>query len=71
MPEDYLHIPISVLWTYSRYPDVLESAQLDHLRCCEDCVAIVWLGYTSESVTHLKRSLEEYEFGHCVSRLVH
>src|SRR5262245_3159788 len=57
------HIPVSLLFEYSRNSDVLEFAHLDHLESCEDCVAILWLSRTSESLEHLKSRLKKHDHG--------
>jgi hypothetical protein len=52
------HIPVSLLWAYSRGYGVLEVAHLQHLASCQDCIAILWLSKTSESLEHLKSRLK-------------
>ena len=60
MLDDCLHIPISLLWEYSRDPKALDWTHMEHLVSCENCVGILWLSYTSETVTDLKRRLGAY-----------
>jgi hypothetical protein len=60
MSEFHLHIPLESLWKYSRDSYALKRNQLTHLALCEDCVAIVLLSKTSDSIEHLKDSLKNY-----------
>jgi hypothetical protein len=61
MSNRTLHIPIVVLWEYSRNPNpaALSSPHWNHLMTCEDCVSVLWLCNTSPSVEHLKNELRE------------
>jgi hypothetical protein len=59
MPDYREHILLSLLWEYSQTGE-LDACHLDHLRFCEDCVAIALLGKTSESVEHFRSSLTKY-----------
>ena len=58
--EDSPHIPMSQLWEYSRHPSALEWTQLEHLASCEDCIGILWVCRTSESVQQVKDSLGKH-----------
>jgi hypothetical protein len=54
------HIQISQLWEYSRDPGTLESRQLEHLCCCEDCMGILWLCRAFERFQQVKNKLKEH-----------
>jgi hypothetical protein len=58
--EDSPHIPISQLWEYSRDPSALEWTQREHLASCEDCIGILWVCRSSESVQQVKNSLGKH-----------
>ena len=60
MLQQPVHIPVSVLWEYSKGHRALESEHLHHLASCQDCVAVLWLGRSSDSIEHLKTRLIEH-----------
>jgi hypothetical protein len=45
MVHDEPHLAVSQLWKYSQKPIFLEIPDVDrnHLRECQDCVAVMWL----------------------------
>jgi|KBSMisStaDraftv2_1062788.scaffolds.fasta_scaffold1161645_2 hypothetical protein len=61
MTEYRAHIPISKLWEYAREWSPFETAHWHHLKSCEDCVAILWLSRTADSVEHLECMLRDLE----------
>jgi len=61
MSQQPAHISIYLLWEYSR-GGALESEQLRHLASCEDCIAILWLSKTSDSLEQLKTRLKDQGF---------
>jgi hypothetical protein len=57
------HIPLSILWDYSKTPnpnDLRTSSHWDHLRDCEDCASVLWLCNTSVSVESVKTKLGSF-----------
>ena len=58
--QDSSHVPISQLWAYSRDPNVPESIRLGHLSACDDCMDILWVCRSSESVQQVKDRLEKH-----------
>ena len=58
-PEDG-HIPLSVLWQYSKEPKVDSLADGDrrHLGVCEDCVAVVYVCRTLPSLQDVEDRLK-------------
>jgi hypothetical protein len=63
MPEYGAHIPISKLWEYARELSAFETAHWHHLKSCEDCVAILWLSQTADSLEHLISMLRDLPVG--------
>ena len=59
---DTLHVPAQLIWDYSQDREVLISAHLNHLKACEDCVAILWVCQTSQSFQQCKTKLSEHGF---------
>jgi hypothetical protein len=60
MSERSRHIPLALLWAYSQHADQLDSTYLHHLISCEDCVAILLLGRTSDSIEDFENRLSKY-----------
>jgi hypothetical protein len=60
MSERSNHIPLFRLWEYSQRAAELDSTYFHHLNSCEDCVAIVWLGRTSDSIEDFRDRLSKY-----------
>ena len=60
--EDF-HIPILQLWQHCQNLSPLNPLSEDyaHLRTCEFCVAILWLGYRAESIEELEQILKRYD----------
>lgn len=54
------HIQICHLWEYSRTPSTLETRQLEHLCCCEDCIGVAWICQSSESLQEAKARLKKH-----------
>ena len=62
--QDWHHLPFSLLWQYSQDRDThLFSAQMDHLTLCEDCIGILWICRTSNSLQDAKTRLTEHGIG--------
>jgi len=59
MSHQSAHIPVSLLWEYAN-GGPLEATHLRHLASCQDCLAIVWLSKSSESLEDLKRWLKDH-----------
>jgi hypothetical protein len=53
--QDWRHVRFSLLWEYSQNSDTrLFSAQLDHLTLCEECIGILWICRSSNSLADAK-----------------
>jgi hypothetical protein len=58
---DWRHLPLSLLWQHSQGRDThLFSGQLDHLTFCEDCIGILWICRTSNSLQDAQARLMEH-----------
>ena len=57
------HIPLALLWAFSQRPDQLDSMDFHHLTSCEDCIAILLLGRTSDSIEDFETTLSNYNMG--------
>ena len=52
------HIPISVLWEYAHDVSAREAEHAHHLNSCQECVAIIWLARTCDSLEDLRGKLK-------------
>jgi hypothetical protein len=61
MAYDEPHVAVSQLWEYSQKPIFPEIPHVDrnHLRECQDCVAVMWLCRCVPSIEHLEARLKE------------
>ena len=59
------HIDVSQLWEYSQEPIFLEIPPVDrdHLRECQDCVAVIWLCRSGSSIEAVEARLKEVSNG--------
>ena len=61
LAQEWRHLPLSLLWQYSQNRDTqLFSAQMDHLTLCEDCIGILWICRSSNSIQDAKARLMEH-----------
>ena len=61
LAQDWCHLPLSLLWQYSQNRDAhLFTAQMDHLTLCEDCIGILWICRSSNSIQDAKARLIEH-----------
>ena len=58
--SDTEHLPLASLWEYAKNPTILGSTDIAHLVQCEDCVAILWLSRTANSVADLEMKLKQH-----------
>ena len=70
MPKRSSHIPLVLLWAYSQRAEKLDTTYSRHLTSCEDCIAILLLGRTSDSIEDLENRLNNYVVGEWKSRAV-
>ena len=61
MAHDEPHIAVSQLWEYSQEPIFLNIPSVDrnHLRECQDCVAVIWLCRSLPSIETVEARLKE------------
>ena len=61
MAQDELHIAVSQLWEYSQEPIFLKipPEDLNHLRECQDCVAVIWLCRSVPSIEAVEARLKD------------
>ena len=61
MAYDESHVAVSQLWEYSQKPIFLEIPYIDrnHLRECQDCVAVMWLCRSAPSIEDVEARLKE------------
>lgn len=57
------HIPAAVLWNYSRKSAELIDADLEHLKACDHCIAVLGLCRVSNSIKHLEKRLKDEKIG--------
>ena len=59
--QDGLHIAVSQLWDYSQEPIFLKipPADRNHLRECQDCVAVIWLCRSVSSIEAVEARLKQ------------
>ena len=58
------HIPISVLWEYAHGVSAGEGEHAQHLQSCQECVAIIWLARTCDSLEDLRGKLKSRGIAH-------
>jgi hypothetical protein len=56
-------IRLLLLWKYSRESLALNSEDMEHLRACQDCVAVLWLCNTSSSLDRVEKVVSEVGVG--------
>jgi hypothetical protein len=56
------HIPLGLLWRYSRDIGSLTPTYMDHIQACEDCMGILGICRTGRSIEEVKRIAEEEGF---------
>lgn len=58
--QDEPHIAVSQLWEYSQGPLSLNIPAVDrnHLRECQDCVAVIWLCRSGSSIEAVEARLK-------------
>jgi hypothetical protein len=57
------HIPLPILWEYSRNPkpnDLRRGSYREHLKDCEHCASVLWLCNTSISIEAVRGKLHEF-----------
>ena len=57
---DGLHLPVALLWAYSQDENALVPLQVEHLKECQDCVAVLIMCHTCSSVQHVKTKVSAY-----------
>jgi hypothetical protein len=59
--QDEPHIAVSQLWEYSQEPIFLKIPPVDrnHLRVCQDCVAVIWLCRSVSSIEAVEARLKQ------------
>lgn len=60
MAQDEPHISVSQLWEYSQEPIFqIQPEDINHLRECEDCVAVIWLCRSVPSIEAVEARLKD------------
>jgi hypothetical protein len=60
MQDPPKHIPLAILWKYSRESATLAEDHFEHLQDCQDCVAITFLCRKSDSLEEVVRTLDRF-----------
>jgi hypothetical protein len=60
------HVPLWLLWTYARDIGSLSFGYMEHVLKCEDCLEILDICLTGQSIEEVRRIVEEGRGYHCL-----